>query len=565
MIHKASSPQRSTKVNHAAWRYYRSLYAGSYKWLGLCMLASFLQAILFLPITLLIRKVVDVAIPSGQVTQQLLLGSAIIGLYMVTGGITLLTRKVVLNVTKKAILQFRYVLLKKLYSLSRSFYSNADRGQLHTVMVQDSERLDIMSNALMAQLIPDIFISTAIAGVLIYLNWLLFLIVVVMFSAIIGVSWFLGRKVKERTRDFHRAFASFSGGVLFVLEAMDLTRIQAAEGMELSRQARKLKDLRQTSTRMAWLQRAYGSTQGTLLAITGVSILVAGGWLISSGHTTLGSLLSFYAALALLRSRLNAISTAIPRIIEGNESLNRLYRLFTHESPRPYSGTKKASFRGRIELESVSFSYTKEPVLREVSLAVPPGTMVALIGPNGSGKSTVVNLILGFYRPQNGRLYADEYPYDELDITALRRQIGVVTQNPMILPGTIMDNIVYGYGEMSDSQVFKAAQLATAHEFITRLPKGYDTQVGENGILLSGGERQRIALARALLREPRLLILDEPTNHLDKESIAVLLMNLRKLEGNPSVLIISHDERIVQETEMTYSLREGRIVSVDHL
>ena len=471
----------SIEMNREAWRYYRSLYEGSYRYLLLCMIASFFQSILFLPLTLLVRRAVDIAIPAGQVAELVLIGVGIAGLYLATGGITLLTRRVILKITKGAIQQFRHSLLKKLYSVSRSFYSKVEHGQLHTIIVQDTERVDIMSNALIAQLIPDLFISTAIAGVLIYLSWTLFLVVVGMFAVIVVVSWMLGRLVKERTRAFHRSFAAFSKGVLFILQLMDLTRIQAAEEIEIRKHGQELDDLRRTSACMAWLQRAYGSTQGTLLAITGVAILVVGGWAISSGHMTLGSLLSFYAALALLRSRLNAVFSSVPRIIEGSESLNRLYRLLKLKSSRPYFGTARISLRGEIALEAVSFRYGDHPVLYRASLTIPPATMVALVGINGSGKSTVVNLILGFYRPYEGHLYADGRPYDELDMRVLRRQIGVVTQDPIIFPGTIWENIVYGHERIDKAQVVQASRLATAYEFIERLPDGYDTQVGEDG------------------------------------------------------------------------------------
>jgi ATP-binding cassette subfamily B protein len=233
---------------------------------------------------------------------------------------------------------------------------------------------------------------------------------------------------------------------------------------------------------------------------------------------TLGSLLSFYAALALLRSRLNAVFSSVPRIIEGSESLNRLYRLLKLKSSRPYFGTARISLRGEIALEAVSFRYGDHPVLYRASLTIPPATMVALVGINGSGKSTVVNLILGFYRPYEGHLYADGRPYDELDMRVLRRQIGVVTQDPIIFPGTIWENIVYGHERIDKAQVVQASRLATAYEFIERLPDGYDTQVGEDGLLLSGGERQRILIARAVVNSCNVLIADEPFSNIDKTS-----------------------------------------------
>jgi ABC-type bacteriocin/lantibiotic exporter with double-glycine peptidase domain len=204
-------------------------------------------------------------------------------------------------------------------------------------------------------------------------------------------------------------------------------------------------------------------------------------------------------------------------------------------------------------------------VLRIVNLTLEPKESVALIGPNGAGKSTLTHLILGFYRPQTGRVFIDEYPLEELDVTHLRRQIGVVTQQPIIFSGTIWENITYGTPQLSKAQVIKSAQLATAHEFIELLPEGYNTLVGENGMALSGGQRQRIAIARALLRKPNLLILDEPTNHMDLESVERLMLNLKFLEGAPTILIISHDFKIARKAQRIYFLEDGQITSKDGL
>ncbi|MFC1488445.1 ATP-binding cassette domain-containing protein [Thermodesulfobacteriota bacterium] len=196
----------------------------------------------------------------------------------------------------------------------------------------------------------------------------------------------------------------------------------------------------------------------------------------------------------------------------------------------------------------------------QASACAHPNQMVALVGPNGAGKSTIVNLILGFYRPQEGGLFADDCPYVNMDIVHFRRQIGVVTQDPIIFSGTVLENITYGSPEANTDQVVRAAELAVAHEFILRLPEGYDTFVGGRGVLLSGGQRQRIAVARALLRRPQLLILDEPTHHLDKTGVYELMGNLKRLEQVPSILIISHDVDILDAADQSYYLKEGRVV-----
>ena len=198
--------------------------------------------------------------------------------------------------------------------------------------------------------------------------------------------------------------------------------------------------------------------------------------------------------------------------------------------------------------------------LKSIDLTVEEGDFFALLGPNGAGKTTIANLILGFYRPQEGRIYMDDQPLNELDVVYLRRFIGTVRQDPIFFPGTIFENITYGNPDIDPHRVNQMADLATAHEFINQLPNGYDTFVGEDGVQLSGGERQKIAIARALLRKPRLLILDEPTIHLDDRTVHKLVNNLMSLKFEPTILLISHDINIVKEAANIYVLHEGRIL-----
>jgi ATP-binding cassette, subfamily B, bacterial len=182
------------------------------------------------------------------------------------------------------------------------------------------------------------------------------------------------------------------------------------------------------------------------------------------------------------------------------------------------------------------------------------------VGPNGAGKTTIVNLILGLYRPSAGTVLADGAPLDDVDLRSLRRRIGVVLQDPPILPGTVRENIAFGEPDVSDEDVRRAADAATAAEFIDELPLGYETPVGEEGELLSGGQRQRIAIARALLRQPRLVILDEPSTNLDRHSTEALLRNLGALPEYPAVLLLTHDEVVARAAERTVRIRDGRIV-----
>ena len=551
-------------MNTQAWRYYSRFYKTERLSLLLTLLLSIGQSLLNVPILLLVRYAFDDVLPSGELSLLAVIGVATILLYLISGGATLYTRHLVLRISKLAIQRLRDEILQKFYTLPRAYYGEADRSRLHTVVVQDTERVDIMTNALVAQLAPSLIVALVLSLILIYLNWPLFLLMAAIFPILLVVSRSLGSLVSRQTYAFHRSFETFSKGMLFVLQMMDLTRLQSAEDLEMQRQRQHLEDVRLTSGQMAWLRTAYGVIQSTIVATSVVIILIAGGAAIARGLLSLGGLVSFYAAVALLKPQLDTVLSCIPQIIEGNESLTTLYGLLGMEGSRPYSGSKRVEFTGAIRLESVSFQYKDYPILRDVSLNIDQGATVALLGPNGSGKTTIANLILGFYRPQKGQLYAGDFPFEELDIIHLRSRIGVVPQNPVIFPGTILENIAYGRPDADPQQIREASELALGCEFIEKLPQGYATVVGEHGMLLSGGQRQRIALARAFLRQPRLLILDEPTSHLDEQAVHQLVNHLRGLKHAPASLIISHDLAMVRRADYAYLLNEGSIVASGH-
>jgi len=548
-------------INVRAWQYYLRCYRGSYRDLLLSLLASVAQSLIVMQIAALIRYVFDVVIPSGDSTLLITAGLGLVAMHLADIGATLWIGHVVVRSTGNAIQRFRDELLKRLFSFSRSYYTEVDRGALHSKIVHDTLRLERMGNSLAAKVLPALLTGAVLGAVLLYLNWRLSLLILGIAPLFMVVSSIMGRAVARGTRGFHRSIDVFSKGILSVLQTMDLTRIQSAEEFEMERQGRGFDLLRQANAKWTWLNVAYGAVSVTAVAIFGVIILIVGGRAVATGQMTVGALLSFYVAFGLLRPRLGLIYTSIPHVIEGNESLTPLYGMLKMDDARPYAGTRRIAFNGEVRLEGVCFQYKDVPVLRDVNLTILPGSTVAVVGPNGSGKSTVANLIVGFYRPQSGHLYADGQPFDELDITHLRRSIGVVTQDPILFPGTILDNIVYGCPDADRQQVIAASEMATVHEFIQQLPQGYDTLVGEEGVLLSGGQRQRIAIARALLRRPKLLILDEPTNHLDEAAVRQLLSNLSVRDNPPASLIISHDAEVVRLASHTYALQEGRIVA----
>ncbi len=538
------------------------LYHGSYLKLLLAFAEAVGMALTSYLILIFIRVVFDKIIPSGNVTNLFLIGALIITLYLLTSVLLLVIRSSTLKLTKTAIQKLREMILEKLYAMPRSMNISTDKGREHAMLISDVERLDVMSNTLVSKVIPAVLISGTLCAVLLYNNLLLSVVIFASFILLLAQNRWLRKPLQGKIDKFHQAFERYCKEMNFLMKIMDLTMVQGAEDHEKARQKQHILALRTASMENAMCRTAYELTQSTMVSCATIIVLIIGGRAVVLGQMSLGSLFTFFAAIMLMRPQLQQLSVSIPHIIEGDRSLIKLVNWLTAAVPIIYSGEKKIEFCGKLEMRSVSFGFNGQPLLTDLNLEFKPGHKTAIIGRNGSGKSTIANLILGFYRPDSGALYADGHSYDALCMKDLRRQIGVVRQEPVIFRGTILDNVTYGCPEVAKEHILTALRISTVNEFLDLLPEGLMTFVGEDGLQLSGGQRQRIALARALLRQPKMLILDEPTNHLDLPSVHQFLVNLRELPNTPSIILISHDLELVREADNVYSLEEGRLNEV---
>jgi ABC-type bacteriocin/lantibiotic exporter with double-glycine peptidase domain len=313
---------------------------------------------------------------------------------------------------------------------------------------------------------------------------------------------------------------------------------------------------------MAMVYAVNSQIQEILTGLSAIVIIIIGGVAVATKSMSLGEFLSFYLAALYLNKYINILTSSIPDIITGNESLTTLYKLSETEDLDTLLGSRKIEFAGNLTIQDVSFSYGSSSVLKKINLSIKPGAKIAIVGPNGSGKTTIMNLILGFYQPATGQITAEEIEYKYLDMVDFRRQLGVVFQHPPLFSGSVTENITYGSPDIDFSQLKSSAGYALAHDFIENLPQGYDTQIGEDGVLLSGGECQRIAIARALYRNPGILILDEPTNHLDRSKVEEIMLSLDKIDNKPAILIISHDQSVIEHVDEVYQLTDGVLTRI---
>lgn len=545
-----------------AWRFYWAQYQGSRGRLAGVVVASVAASFLSLPVIWLVQVVFDRYLPAGDLKGVAWAAAAMLAASLAGAAVLFWIRRTTLEITKRVILDLRCRLEERLYGIPRALFASGDHIKLHDTIVQDTERIDVMSNAVVAQALPAGLVAATLTLVLLRMNWLLAAVMLGVAPVILLINRQMRRRLSRNVWDFRRAFEGFSRGVLFLLEALDLTRLQGAERQELARQREKAEALRASSLRMAWFDTLSQLSQNTLGLVASLAILLVGAVAVAAQRMTIGDLLAFFVTVRLLNTQTNVLIASVPQVIAGSQALADVYGQLHHGESEPYRGQREIDLRGELELRHVSFAYSPGRwVLRQASLRIEPGETVGLVGPNGCGKSSIVWLLCGFYRPQEGGVFADGVAYDELAMGALRRQLGVVPQDPLLFPGSVRDNIVYGRERATDAEVEQAARRATAHAGIVAMEHGYGTAIGADGQMISGGQRQRIAIARALLGEPRLLILDEPTNHLDAAAIAELMAGLRRLPQRPGILLVSHDPRVIDHCDRIYRLEaEGSLL-----
>jgi ATP-binding cassette, subfamily B, bacterial MsbA len=380
-------------------------------------------------------------------------------------------------------------------------------------------------------------------------------------------AWFLlgrqRRKMRKSTTKSLQETGDLSALITQTLRGMRIVRAYRQEDKEEARAASAINRALEFTMR-GTRARALSSPSIELLTGCGFALAIYfAGTKGVRGDLTLGHFMGFMTAALLIYTPLKSAATLQTQLQEGIAAASRVFGVIDREirlTELPDAKPLKLE-RGEIEFRNVSFAYEPEnPVLKGVSLTVPPGRTVALVGPSGSGKSTLVNLTLRFFDPDRGKALIDGQDIKHVTVDSLRDAIALVTQDPVLFDDTIRANIAYGTKPLDENQVIQAAKAAAAHDFIMSLPKGYDTRVGEAGGLLSGGERQRIAFARAIYKDAPILLLDEPTSSLDSEAEAKVQTALEELMRGRTVLMIAHRLSTVKKADLICVLDQGRIV-----
>ena len=518
------------------------------------------QSLLVLPTLYLVRFCFNTAIPQHRAGALVLTGALILLIRILTSTLFLLARQKSTSLAKMSVARLRRDLVERLYRAPYDYLVRNDAAHIQGRIVHETERLDNLLSTLLGAVLPALLTMTVLVTLLLWINWQL----LILSGFLAPVAWVLGviggHRVKPAVSAFKDSFERFNKGMYFVVRQMALTRSRGFEAGEINTQAGRIADLERSGVRMAMSFAVHGQIQMLAIGAIGLLVLIIGGLEVIIGRLSLGDLIAFYLGASFLNNAMSQLTSVLPDLVTCDETLARLDALMADDADDSYIGQEALRFTGVIAMRDVAFRHSRAPVLDGISLDLAPGCNVTIIGPNGSGKTTIVGLILGFYRPYRGGILANGVPYERLDLGELRRAIGFVPQHPTFFTGTVAENLGYGRPQCGLADIVAAAERAGVAQFIRALPETYDTQIGEGGVLLSGGEAQRLAIARALVGDPRLLIFDEPTNHLDAATVASIMGKLLSAREDIGLLVISHDPAVVALADTVFRLEAGTLI-----
>jgi subfamily B ATP-binding cassette protein MsbA len=533
-------------------------------WLKLClaMICMLFVSLLTAGQAFLVKPALDDVFLKKDAQMLLLLPIAIILLFLLKGVFDYGQAYLMNYVGLRIVADIREKLYNHLQNLSLSFFTKTPTGILISRITNDVNLLQGSVSNVVTGLIKDAFTILGLTGVIFYRNWKLAIIAFIIFPlAILPIKEF-GKRLRKFSRKSQQRMGSIT---TFLHETIVGNRIVKAFSME-DYEKRRFTEENERFFKIVLKRvriRALSHPLIELLGGIGVAAIIwVGGYSVIRGELTPGTFFSFMTALLMLYAPIRDLSKVNLEVQEGLAAAIRVFELL--DTPSDINEEEGAiplpPISKGIEFQRVTFKYGKEAVLKEISLNVKVGEVIALVGMSGAGKTSLVNLLPRFYDVEEGQILIDGYDIRKVTLKSLRDQTGLVTQQTILFNDTVRNNIAYGSLKCSDQEIIEAAKASNAHDFIQRLPQGYDTPIGEQGVKLSGGERQRLSIARALLKNAPILILDEATSSLDSDSETEVQNALGRLMQGRTVFVIAHRLSTIRNAHRIIVLSEGQIV-----
>ena len=537
------------------WQHRFKLIIGS----STIFVLSFLQVL----IPQITRYVIDNVIPNKRFDLIPWVAVAIIVISLLQGGLNFVRTYMMSLVGQQTIYDIRNELYQHLQSLSMSFFENQRTGTLMARLTQDVDALEKLVTTDVVEIVAETFTFLVIVIYLFYADWKLTILILLTLPIMVYLTQFFGMQMRDSYRELQLQGAAINNHLQETLSNIKLIKSSANEEGEIDRFSQINQKNMQANLRTVQLWSAFAPVIDFMNNLGHIIILAYGSWEVIQSKMSIGELTAFLAYLNQINQPTKRFSKIINVLQKGATALERVFETL---DTKPEVVEKEDAIilpeiKGYIQFQNVNFAYNSgKNVIHDLNLEIQSGMTVALVGASGAGKTTIANLAARFYDPIQGKILFDGHDVRDVTLKSLRGQMGIVSQETLLLHASIKENIGYGKPGVTDTEIEVAAKIAHAHEFIMELPDGYDTIIGDRGMKLSGGQRQRLAIARALIKNPSFLILDEATSSLDTESEYLIQQALQKLLENRTCLVIAHRLSTIQNADMIVVLEQGKII-----
>ena len=511
----------------------------------------------------IIRRMIDTGIGGNQPNVLTWSALALIGLILLKGVFTYFQGILSETSSQNVAFDLRNEIQKKLTQLSFSFHDQSETGELLSRAVQDVERIRFLTGRATIRILDGVLMLLVTIVVMFIMDYRLALLVSLIMPFLVLQAIRFGSRFRPLSLQIQQQLATLTTAVEQNLRGRKVVKAYAQENAEIERFERENDRWLDLSVRSAQLQ----STNEPLLFLIGnlgiVAIILYGGSQVINDQITIGGVIAFITYLGQLIDPVRRLGLIIPAVAIAGSAAERIFDILdtVSEVKDEPDAQPLGDIQGQVHFENVSFNYGKRSVLKDIHFEILPGQTVALLGSTGSGKSSIINLIPRFYDPSAGRILVDGVDIRHVTIHSLRSQIGIVLQETTLFATTIRENIAFGCENATEEDIILAAKAAQAHQFIMESPDGYDTRVGERGTTLSGGQKQRLAIARALLMNPKILILDDATASVDTETEHLIQLALAQLVQGRTTFVIAHRLSTVRNADLVLVLDAGRIAA----
>ena len=546
---------------HADWKEYRRLqpflspYASR---LGVILGINVLSTVLGLAQPYISKLLIDNALQPRNMRALWWVAGLMFGVTVLGFLLNILSSYQYVRVSASMLFDMRLALYRHLQLLSPRFYAKWRLGDLVSRLNNDiGEVQRVSADSLLSVLSNVVFLVGSVAMML-WLNWRLFLFSAVFVPVSLIAFRHYQRKLMTFTKQLRERGADL--GSLFVDTLLGMRTVVTANAGD--REAEKFRERNSafvdTLLRLQMTSFLSGALPGTILTAATAGVFLLGGWMIIHGTMTIGTLVAFMAYHMRLLNPVQTMMGLAANLASARVSLARIFEILDTAPEITDGALSLPSVHGDIAFSNVTLRHDRAEILSGVSFTIPAGTFCAILGPSGVGKSTVADLLVRLLDPDSGTVSLDGHDLRDLRIKNLRDHVVLVDQAPYLFNATIAENVAYARPSASRSEIEASGTAAGLDELIRRLPEGYETKTGERGLALSAGERQRIAIARALVRHPRVLVLDEPTSALDADTEKLIARNLRQHLRDCTVIVITHRPALAEIADQVISLREGR-------